>query len=213
MEETLITPTIRTTLTALYTNPARHCHSLSHVTALLALLSTHRDAFTDVPAAEAAIWFHDAIYDPVDTSTAGNELASAKLAVSMLAEHHPSLKPNRLERIWVMIEATASHCVPTHVELKVEAGAGEVRDAAMFLDMDLSILGAGDEAYDLYVAGVRREYAHVDEESWRVGRGKVLKGFLGRQVIYHTDLFRGLFEERARENLKRELAALESENS
>lgn len=101
---------------------------------------------------------------------------------------------------------------------------------ALFLDMDLSILGADEAEFDEYEANVRREYNWVDEEGWRVGRARVLKGLLGpsageedgvqfgseespgkmKSGIYFTDLFRGLFEEKAREIFKRSLGKLES---
>lgn len=96
----------------------------------------------------------------------------------------------------------------------------------LFLDMDLSILGADHAEFDEYEAAVRREYDWVDDEGWREGRGKVLMGLLGssggggdarggegsyrrdKRGIYHTELFRGLLEEKARGNIKRSLGRL-----
>ena len=123
----------------------------------------------------------------------------------------------RIERIKVMIEATAGHRLPSGEQLGVPAETaddgsreGFVRDAAMFLDMDLSILGADEAEFDRYEEGVRREYAWVGEEEWRAGRAAVLRGFQDREHIYFSDLFRGLLEEKARANLRRSLARLES---
>ncbi|KAK0641808.1 hypothetical protein B0T16DRAFT_296056, partial [Cercophora newfieldiana] len=200
----LLTPTTLTELTALYNHPSRTYHSLSHITTLLSLLSTHHSLFTDPPAIEAAIWFHDAIYDS-HAKTPSNELHSAAMAVSALRD---TVHPDRLERIKVMIEATASHVLPSAEELR-SSDEGYVRDAAMFLDMDLSILGAEEGEFERYERGVRREYAWVGEREWRKGRGDVLRGFLERERIYHSEVFRGLLEERARGNLKRSLERLE----
>jgi predicted metal-dependent HD superfamily phosphohydrolase len=96
----------------------------------------------------------------------------------------------------------------TH-ELPRLADEKSIRDAALFLDMDLSILGASPEAFDAYEQAVRREYAWVEEPMWRAGRGAVLKSFLARQYIFHTDAFRRRFEPQARQNLARSLETLE----
>lgn len=197
---TLITTAIRDELTLLYSSPNRHYHSLSHVNALLGLLSVHRNRFTDPDAVEAAIWFHDAIYD-VRAQGHANEQQSAGLAVLRLG---PTIDPARLARIREMIEATATHVVPTCLN------GAEADDAAMFLDMDLSILGADEAEFDRYEVAVREEYAFVDDDGWRKGRTVVLKSFVERERIYHSDLFRGLYEEAARRNLRRSLLKLES---
>ena len=199
----LLTPSILTHLTTLYTSPTRHYHSLSHIHTLLSLLTTHAPLFTDPPAIHASIWFHDAIYDSLAKPPA-NEVASAELAVSLLAD---TVVSDRLERIRVMIEATATHTLPSLADLKSE-DPGHLRDAAMFLDMDLGILGAGEEEYAEYERGVRREYDWVGEREWKVGRGEVLRGFLGRERIYHSEVFGGLWEGRARGNIRGSLERL-----
>jgi predicted metal-dependent HD superfamily phosphohydrolase len=197
---TLITTAIRDELTLLYSSPTRHYHSLSHVNALLGLLSIHRNRFTDPDAVEAAIWFHDAIYD-VRAQGHANEQQSAGLAVIRLG---PTIDPARLNRIREMIEATATHVVPNCLN------GAEADDTAMFLDMDLSILGADEAEFDQYEVAVREEYAFVDDDGWQKGRSIVLKSFVERERIYHSDLFRGLYEEAARRNLRRSLLKLES---
>lgn len=104
-----------------------------------------------------------------------------------------------------MIEATATHTIP---QLDSQA---TVEDAKLFLDMDLSILGADENEFDEYEKGVRKEYGHLSDQEWRDGRTKVLKGFLERSWIYHSDVFRGLLESKARENMKMSIARLELE--
>lgn len=195
---TLITPAIRQELTALYSSPTRHYHSLSHVTALLTLLSTHRDHFADPEAVEAAIWFHDAVYDP-RAQGPSNEVQSAELAVARLSE---TVQARRLAWIRDVIEATAAHALPDGL------GEREAADAALFLDMDLAILGAEDVEFDGYEAAVRKEYEFVDDEAWRAGRAAVLRRYLERERVYHSDLFRGLYEDAARRNLRRSLERL-----
>lgn len=185
-------------LTKLYEAADRHYHGLRHIEALLALLEGHRQAFADPEAVEVAIWFHDAIYD---SRRKDNEAASAELAADRLRGH---VDDARLARIVDMIEATATHQVP---DFEHEAAR---QDAALFLDMDLSILGAPANAFDAYEAAVRREYGWVSEAGWRAGRAAVLRNFLARPRIFHTDIFARLFEARARANMERSLAVLEA---
>jgi predicted metal-dependent HD superfamily phosphohydrolase len=197
---TLITPSIRTELTALYNAPDRFYHNLTHVTSLLTLLATHRAVFTDPDAVEAAIWFHDVIYDTHAKGSA-NEDSSATLAVEKLSLL-PGIDSARMAKIKVMIEATATHKVPE----ALLRDAGAAMDTALFLDMDLTILGAEEDVFDAYEVAVRREYAWVGEDDWRDGRGKVLRSFLDRDFVFQTELFRGLFEEAAKKNLRRAMA-------
>ena len=194
--EPLIDPEMKAELSALYRAPDRHYHGISHIEALLALALEYRTALSDPDAVEAAIWFHDAIYD---SRRSDNETRSAQLALEKLAGR---TGPERLARIARMIEATATHALP---DLGDKAAG---RDAALFLDMDLSILGASPVEFDAYEAAVRREYGWVEEKAWRAGRAAVLEKFLARPHIFHTDVFRRRFEAQARKNLARSLAAL-----
>lgn len=194
----LVDAVTKAELTELYQAPDRHYHGITHIEALLGLLATHRSAFTDPEAVEAAIWFHDAIYD---SRRKDNETASAALVAARLRGR---AEDGRLARIVAMIEATATHQVP---EFENKAAR---QDAALFLDMDLSILGAPAEAFDAYEAAVRREYGWVSEADWRAGRAAVLGNFLARQHIFYSDIFAALFEAQARANMERSLKALEA---
>ncbi|TGU55163.1 hypothetical protein EN791_033775, partial [Mesorhizobium sp. M2D.F.Ca.ET.148.01.1.1] len=108
----------------------------------------------------------------------------------------------RLSRVSAMILATATHQLPLFDD------AAATRDASLFLDMDLSILGADAVAFDAYERAVRREYGWVEEPMWRAGRGAVLKTFLARPHIFHTQEFQQRFEPQARLNMARSLQAL-----
>lgn len=185
-------------LRPLYAAPERHYHGLSHIEALLDLAAEHRPLLADPDAVDAAIWFHDAIYD---SRAADNETRSAALAREKLAGR---TDPARIERITAMIEATATHALPDLTDERYRA------DAALFLDMDLSVLGAPPAAFDAYEAAVRREYAWVPEPAWRQGRAAVLRRFLQRETIFQTDAFRQRFETPARDNIARSLRALDA---
>ncbi|MGB3897950.1 MAG: hypothetical protein WA973_05270 [Mesorhizobium sp.] len=188
---------LKNELSALYDAPSRHYHGMEHIHALLELARQYRAKLADPEAVEAAIWFHDAIYD---SRAKDNEAQSAALARERLAGR---VDAGRLDRIAAMIEATATHRLPDLGD------AGALRDAALFLDMDLSVLGAESEPFTAYERAVRKEYGWVPEAAWLAGRAAVLKGFLARETIFHTVEFRDRFEAQARRNMAVSLAALE----
>jgi len=195
--EPLIDEALKNELCALYQAEDRHYHSLAHIEAMLALAEEYRRLLHDPDAVEAAIWFHDTIYD---SRAKDNEAKSAALAEQKLSGR---ISSKRLAHIAAMINATATHQLPPLGDEKA------TNDAALFLDMDLAILGAEADVFDAYEEAVRREYGWVEEPMWRAGRAAVLTNFLARPHIYHTAEFRQRFEPRARQNLKRALAALE----
>ncbi|RWD71763.1 hypothetical protein [Mesorhizobium sp.] len=196
--EPLIDEALKSELAALYTAEDRHYHDLSHIEAMLALASEYRHLLDDPQAVEAAIWFHDAIYD---SRAKNNEAKSAELAEKRLAGR---IDPDRLARIAAMINATATHQLPPLRD------KDPLNDAALLLDMDLAILGAEPAVFDAYEKAVRLEYGWVEEPMWRAGRAGVLKSFLARPHIFHTAEFQNRFEPKARQNIERSLGALGS---
>jgi len=86
-------------------------------------------------------------------------------------------------------------------------------DAMVLLDADLGILGADEKRYRRYAAAIRREYAHVADEAYRIGRAGVLGAFLKRDAIYRTERMHQTGEEFARTNLRREIHELTGENT
>ena len=77
-----------------------------------------------------------------------------------------------------LIEATAKHMIPNDVPL------AERDDMAVFLDLDLSILGATEAAFDRNEAGVRHEYRDIPDEAFREGRSRILETFLARAAVF-----------------------------
>jgi predicted metal-dependent HD superfamily phosphohydrolase len=192
----LISEPIRSELVKAYSAPDRHYHDLRHIDALLALMRDHLASLGDPPAVEAAIWFHDAIYD---THRYDNEQMSANLARERLSVVTSS---EQVARIVTMILATANHGLPG------ELSEQEARDCALFLDMDLAILAAPASEFEVYERAVRAEYGWVPEPMWIAGRRRVLAGFLARPSIYASPEFRASHEAAARHNLTRALTAL-----
>jgi predicted metal-dependent HD superfamily phosphohydrolase len=196
---TLISEPLRAELAAAYAAPGRHYHDLRHIEALLALAEACAGEINDREAVEAAIWFHDAVYD---TRREDNEARSAALAEERLMG---AASEERIARIAAMIRATAGHVMTDF------ADAGPRQDCALFLDMDLSILGGPEAEFDAYEEAVRREYDWVTDEQWRQGRRAVLAGFLARPAIYATPYFQASHEAAARRNLARAIARLDEQ--
>jgi predicted metal-dependent HD superfamily phosphohydrolase len=175
--------------------PHRRYHTATHVMWVLRHIDDLAADSTpvDLNAVRAAALFHDAVYDPRSPT---NEHDSAGLARRVLADC--GWEPARVDRVAALIELTAGHVAPD-----TDLGAD------ILLDADLAILGAEPADYRAYVTGVRAEYAHVDDDAWRVGRAAVLRSFLERPAIYRTTSMQAARERRARANLSAELADLQ----
>ncbi|HXG12693.1 MAG TPA: hypothetical protein VNK04_23245 [Gemmataceae bacterium] len=179
-------------LIRLYAREGRFYHTLRHVQEVLQVVGNLSSLTADPAAVRFAAWFHDAIYDP---RAPDNEERSAVLCEQSLARLGVP-RPTAAAAA-AMIRATQHHQVL----------AGD-RDCQVLLDADLAILGALPPRYAEYAADIRREYAWMPEAEYRVGRSRVLQAFLRRKPIYFTEPMRAALEERARQNLRAELAAL-----
>lgn len=189
----------------------RHYHTLKHVHSLLRVHHVDQVAaaakrFNDTRTAvkiDAAIFFHDVIYDP---KASDNEEKSAELWRKFSTEVK-LLEPKEVEQVSAWILSTKKH--GGHPSGLKESDP----DLALFLDFDLSVLAAPEAEYKEYAAGIRAEYAHVPEEEYRKRRTEVLKGFLAAERLYLTEPFHRIFESKARGNITNEIQALEASSS
>lgn len=181
-------------LTGHYSAGDRHYHNLRHVAEMLRLLEQFEASVVDYDAIRFAVWFHDAVYD---TRGKTNEEESAALAARALDEL--GVPPERAGAVRRLILATKRH-----------EAVEDLPDVGLFLDADLSILGAPAETYSAYSDAIRREYSWVPDDAYREGRLKVLTNFLGRARLYFTEPLAERFETRARRNLSGEVRTLTS---
>ena len=176
-----------------YSEPHRKYHTIQHLNECLRHLESVRSLADHPDEVEMALWFHDAIYD---TTKKDNEKRSAEWARdNALAA---GVSTEKAERIYGLVMMTMHNAVP----------AG--RDAEVLVDIDLGILGAEASRFDEYEVQVREEYSWVPESLYRAARRKVLEQFVSREWIYSTEPFRRSYEARARDNISRSLAHLES---
>jgi predicted metal-dependent HD superfamily phosphohydrolase len=176
-----------------YGETGRAYHTMTHILDCLKKLDEAGPAATGTDAVEAALWFHDVVYDPHRTD---NEERSAGWAAQTLGlAGVPSTVVDRIVRLI----RTTSHAIPPREP-----------DAALLCDIDLSILGGGPDEFGEYERGIREEYAWVPAPLYRAGRTRVLREFLEREPLYLTPYFHDRYESAARGNLRRALEELTS---
>ncbi|XP_059615003.1 uncharacterized protein LOC132260715 [Phlebotomus argentipes] len=83
-------------------------------------------------------------------------------------------------------------------------------DAQFLQDLDLAILGGSPEEYKNYTELLQKEYKHLNTDSYKSTRLKILKTFLTIPRIYSTNFFRERLEESARRNIKKEIEELKA---
>jgi len=168
-----------------YDESHRAYHTARHIGACLRILddSAVRALAERIEEVEAALWFHDAVYD---TRATDNEEQSAMLAEETLRTGGVAV--DVVTRIASYIRATHDHST-------------ETPDGRLVMDVDLAILGEDTATYDRFEQGIRAEYGWVDDASYAVARAGVLRHFEDRPFIYATRVLRDRLESRARENL------------
>lgn len=149
-----------------------------------------------------ATFFHDAIYDPKSQS---NEEDSAKLYQDFCSHVDVNEKLSRRyhcphETVIDYILASKHHQIPSNFS--------DDSLLRIFLDMDLSVLGKVEDAYDSYVGLIREEYIHIDRRLFCAKRADILSTFLHSGNIFHSPYMKNSLEYRAVANLNREIEKL-----
>jgi len=176
-----------TSLLERWSSPRRGYHDVLHLTEVLERLDVVGE---HAAATRLAAWFHDAVYEG---RPGQDERDSADLAVTELTAL--GIPPETADRVASLVLVTADH--------EPDDDHGEA-----LCDADLAVLASGHERYAAYVAGVRREYSHVDTDTFRAARAAVLADLLGREHLFRTDHGRRHWDARARVNLAAELTHL-----
>jgi predicted metal-dependent HD superfamily phosphohydrolase len=183
-------------LKARYAEPQRAYHTWDHIAAMLTQFEQRASMVREAFAFKLAVLFHDAIYDPTRDD---NEARSAQLLEAVMKPHCLIADIHWAQEL-VML--TMRHTRPPHLRSRF------MEDGALFMDMDLSILGADERSFDAYDAAIRKEYSFVPEADYRRRRAELLEQFLQRERIYFTDDYHKRLEAAARANLARAIAQL-----
>lgn len=187
--ETTQTNTCWTTLEKAYTSKSRHYHNLIHLEEMITLYETYQQELKFPDEVLFSIFYHDYVYK---VTRKDNELKSAEHALSILPSH---TKLNK-QLVFEMICATQLHQY------------NKIEDANWLIDFDLKILSKDWEDYKIYTKQIRKEYKIYPNILYNPGRKKALEHFLENENIYQTATFRSLFEDKARENIQKEIATL-----
>lgn len=162
---------------------------------MLRCLASNEDSIKDTTAIQLAIFFHDWVYDP---KAHDNEVRSVRVFQTFANEFH--VEETLYNCVCHYIEATITHSIATLYE--------DDQSLKLFLDFDLEVLARDPPDYALYAAQIRQEYGYFSNVDYALGRVGVLEKFLGRERLFFSDGFSTTFEERARDNLRMEIAEL-----
>lgn len=182
---------LRDELWSAYADPSRGYHDTVHLTEVLARveeLHAAGEAFERLPVVLAA-WFHDAVYDG-ERDAEERSAAWAEETLPGLVDDAVAAEVARLVRL------TETH-----------RPADDDRNGCVLSDADLGILAAPADRYAAYVAAVRTEYAHLDDETFGAGRRVVLGELLAKPRLFHTAYAHERWEDAARANVAAELGA------
>lgn len=173
-----------------YTQPHRHYHTLHHVAQLLSCYHQFAPLIRKKEVVLFALFYHDFVYEPGQMD---NEEKSADKAAGVL---HSLLYPKEMIRdVRSFILATKNHGA-------VQSGDDDLN---LFLDFDLSVLGAPWDIYEQYRQNIRREYTIYADKTFYHKRCVFLQQYLQSASLFKTKQFHGL-EATARENLAKEAA-------
>ena len=194
-----------------YQEAHRYYHDLSHIEACFNWFDQVQ-AQLDYPLAVAlAIWFHDVIYD---VRRADNEVKSAQYAVTALT--NLTVSTELVQQVYELVLLTQHPSKPSR-KIKRQSGKflskttnivrASLNDQALFLDIDLTILGQNNATYGHYENAIRNEYQHVPSWLYTRVRKRLLKRFLRQPIIYYSRYFKEKFEQQARVNIQSVLSS------
>ncbi|MDX2319159.1 MAG: hypothetical protein QNK26_01005 [Moritella sp.] len=184
----------------------RHYHDINHIEGCFIWFDRIEDQLDDPLAVALAIWFHDIIYD---VRRSDNEVKSAQYGVTALTNF--SVSTTLVQKVYELILLTQHPSKPTGMINSVSDSffnrthndvLTNIHDQALFLDIDLTILGQNSAIYAHYENAIRSEYQHVPLWVYKLARKRLLKQFLRQPMIYYSDYFKEKFECQARVNIQ-----------
>ncbi|KXO14169.1 hypothetical protein AKG98_235 [Moritella sp. JT01] len=189
-----------------YQEVHRYYHDLSHIEACFTWFDLVKEQLDDPLAVAFAIWFHDVIYD---VRRADNEVKSAQYAVTALTNF--AVSTQLVLQVYELVLLTQHPSKPSRI-IKRQSGKflskttntvrASLNDQALFLDIDLTILGQNNGIYENYENAIRSEYQHVPLWLYKRARKRLLKRFLRQPIIYYSRYFKEKFEQQARVNIQ-----------
>ncbi len=192
-----------------YSEPHRHYHTGAHIEHCLRQFDRAPDSMEDANAIELALWFHDVEYDP---QAPNNEQESAerfrRSATGMMSD-------DLVEQVYRLIMATIHDYAP------------QVPDEQYVVDIDLSSFGLPWNEFVIDSRKVRNEFPAMSDREFAqknigflrmlLDRPSVystdigfLRMLLDRPSVYSTEFFKAQLEATARDNMRKQIALLQS---
>lgn len=193
-------------LKRVYNQPHRHYHNWKHICHYLDVFKKFLDKFVEnddimdfsIDHIEYALFFHDIVYELFSKY---NETLSAQMACTYLDPNYSQSKPKLITNL----------ILSTHHSESIKDILPNDDSTRLIADIDLAIFGENTKKFEEYTYGIREEYHSIPDEVYNPIRKKFLTYILERypgQQIYHTDMFRDMYTERAVENLLRAIEKL-----
>ena len=168
-------------------------HNLDHIHRMLndaqMLCAAQNLPFTH--ELELAVWYHDVIYKP---NRSDNEYNSA-LLFEVIAE--TTNEDVDVEVVSNLINLTAKHSQSLELNNDYEM---------IMLDADVLSLGSHNRLYLINSENIRKEYDHLSDVEFDLGRQNWLISLLTKDRLFYTEYAYNNFEASARINLKKELS-------
>ena len=177
-------------LVASYAEPHRHYHTGDHIDHCLRQLDLGREDIKDADAIEMALWFHDVEYDP---KASDNESRSAERFSEFARD---VMNPELEQQINRLIMVTIHSDPPVRLDEK------------QIVDIDLSSFGLPWDEFVKDSQNVRAEFTHLSQEEFAQRNCKFLQSLLDRPTIYSTEFYRNRYESISRDNIRKQIEAL-----
>ncbi len=172
----------------------RAYHTLTHIAEMLREAENH--PLDERRAIKAAILYHDFVYKTGNQDGGlSNEEASAQACGKIMSGR--GIGAPIVERAMELIRMTETHDAPE-----------DDYEAALLMDIDMSVLGSTPTRYMRYAYGIAREYVPaIGEENYIHHRSMFLRSLIDGKPVFKTQEYSAL-EESVRENAERELGVL-----
>ena len=174
-------------LCSCYCQPWRRYHTFNHINNFIALFEETKKLLREPSVVEIAIWYHDCVYIP---GSRLNEKMSAQIAFHNLKFLNPK------NDLGIFVKGIIEERPDPRLR----------SDWKYFRDMDYSIIAQEPQVYNQYVRDIYLEYRSVySKKDIKEGREIFLRK-LSLRKIFLTEYFWDLYNQKAKENIFRELS-------
>lgn len=189
-----------------YFKEFRAYHTAEHLLNIMKALKKAKVNLND-PFYFLAVLFHDLVYE-VSQDYFNNEENSAKAFLKdssfLLKSSWLAKNPCLVLEVMCAIQSTKGHRIQDPLLLPEQS----LEKIKLFLDADLSILGASPLEFDKYAKNIKREFSHLEHAVFEKSRSEFLmkaKKSLQNNELYLTPLFRDKLYKKTLKNISKPL--------